>query len=100
MNPIQDKIVKNLELDKLSPSEQEETLLRIGGIIYQNVLGRVMETMEDKDMDEFEKILDNNAKPEEIFAFLRKVNPQFEQIIAEESGKFNSRASDIMSKIG
>ncbi len=100
MNPIQKNIIKDLELDKLSPTEQEETLIRIGGVIYQNVLMRVLDTMEDKDQDEFEKLLDANASPEEIFNFLNSKNKNFEKIITEESNKFNNKASDIMSQIG
>jgi len=100
MNPINEKIIKSLELDKLSEKEQEDTLLRIGGIIYQNVLMRVLDVMEDKDQDEFEKLLDNNGSPEEIFTFLKNKNPNFEQIITEEAMKFKNKASDIMSQIG
>ena len=100
MNPIKDNIIKDLELNKLSPEEQEETLLRVGNIIYQNVLMRVLEVMPDKDQDEFEKILDGNGSAEEIFTFLKNKNPNFEQIIMEESKKFNNHASDIMSQIG
>ncbi|MEI8270404.1 MAG: DUF5663 domain-containing protein [bacterium] len=87
MNPIQNNIIKDLELDKLTPQEQEETLVRIGSVIYQNVLMRVLDTMEDKDQDEFEKLLDNNANSEEIFNFLNSKNKNFEQIISEESNK-------------
>jgi len=100
MNPIQNNIIKDLELDKLTPQEQEEILVRIGSVIYQNVLMRVLDTMEDKDQDEFEKLLDKNASSEEIFNFLNSKNKNFEQIINEESNKFNNKASDIMSQIG
>ena len=100
MNPIKDNIIKSLELDKLSESEKEETLLRIGSIIYQNVLMRVLDVMGDKDQDEFEKLLDNNGSPEEIFTFLKNKNSNLEEIINEEADKFKNKASDIMSQIG
>ena len=100
MNPIEEKITKELELDQLSPTEKEETLLNIGNIIYQEVLMRVLDTMPDADQDEFEKILDNNASPQEIFAFLKEKNPDLEQIITEEATKFKNKASNIMNQIG
>ena len=99
MNPIKENIIKNFELDKLSENEKEEMILKIGSVIYQNVLMRVLETMPDEDQDEFEKILDNDAKPEEIFTFLNNKVPNFEQIINEEAIKLKNKTSDIMGQI-
>ncbi len=100
MNPIQKNITHALDIEGLSPEEQQEIILRVGGIIYQNVLMRVMETMSDTDQDEFEKLLDNNAAPEDVFTFLNEKVPDFEKIIDEEAKKFNDKASHIMSQIG
>lgn len=100
MNPIQKNIESVLELDNLPVEEQQEIMLRIGAIIYQNVLMRVMETMTDGDQNEFEKLLDNNAKPEEIFSFLKNKVQDFEKIINEEATKFKNKSNNIMSQIG
>lgn len=100
MDPIKENIIKDLELDKLSEKEKEDRLIQVGDIIYQNVLMRVIETMSDKDQDEFEKILDNDGKPEDIFTFLNNKVPNFEQIINEEAIKFKNKTSDIMGQIG
>lgn len=100
MNPIQKNIENVLELDELPAKEQQEILLRVGAIIYQNVLMRVMETMTDGDTDEFEKLLDNNAKPEEIFSFLKNKVENFEEVIEEEAKKFKDKTNNIMSQIG
>lgn len=100
MNPIQQNIIGVLELDKLSPEERGETLVRVGALIYQNVLMRVMEMITEADQDEFEKLLDKNARPDEIFIFLKNKVPDFEKIIDEEALKFKNKASNIMDKIG
>ena len=100
MNPIQQNITNVLELDKLSPEEKQETIVRVGALIYQNVLMRVMEMITEADQDEFEKLLDNNAKPEEIFMFLKNKVADFEKIIDEEANKFKNKASSIMDQIG
>ncbi|MDO8659787.1 MAG: DUF5663 domain-containing protein [Candidatus Parcubacteria bacterium] len=100
MNPIQQNITNVLELDKLTPEERQETLIRVGALIYQNVLMRVMEMMTEQNQDEFEKMLDNNAKPEEIFMFLKNKVPDFEKIIDEEANKFKNKANSIMDQIG
>lgn len=100
MNPIQKNIISALELENLPPEERQEIILRVGALIYQNVLMRVMEIMTEKDQDEFEKLLDKNANPEDIFAFLKERVKDFEKIIDEEAVKFKNQASNIMNQIG
>jgi hypothetical protein len=99
-NPIQKNISEIFELDKLLPEEREEFIIRTGAVIYQNVLLRVMETMSEKDQDEFEKILDKNGDPQKIFSFLKEKVKDFEKIIAEEAEKFKNKTSGIMGQIG
>ncbi len=99
-NPIQKNIIEALELESLPPEEMVEILQRIGALIYQNVLMRAMENMKDKDQDEFEKILDDNAEPTEIFSFLKNKVPDFEKMIDEEAEKFKNKATNIMDQIG
>ncbi len=100
MNPIEQNIKNALNLDKLSPQEQQDIILRVGTLIYQNVLMRVMELMNEEQEDEFEKLLDANASPESIFEFLKKAAPSLEIIIGEEAAKFRDRSSNIMNQIG
>lgn len=100
MNPIQKNIISALELENLLPEERQEIILRVGAIIYQNVLMRAMEVMTENDQDEFEKLLDKNANPEDIFSFLKDKVKDFEKIIDEEAIKFKNQASNIMDQIG
>jgi len=100
MNPIKNNIIQALNIENLPETEREDIILRVGTLIYQNVLMRVLETMPDKDQDAFEKMLDNNAQPEEIFAFLKNHVQNFEKIVEEEAIKFKDKASGIMSQIG
>ena len=70
MDPIQQKISQTLDIQNLSPEEQEEILLRSGAIIYQEILMRAMESMGESNQEKFERLLDNNTAPEELFDFL------------------------------
>ena len=100
MNTIQKNISSALEINSLPPEEQQEIILRVGALIYQNVLIRVIEMMTEKDQDEFEKLLDKNANPEDIFSFLKEKIKDLEKIIDEEAIKFKDKASNIMDQIG
>ena len=100
MNPIQQNVIDALEINNLPSEEREEIIVRVGAIIYQNVLVKVMEGMTEKDKADFEKLLDQNAGPEKIFIFLKSKVPNLEQIIIEEATKFKSKTSSIMDQIG
>ena len=100
MTTIQKHIADFLDVDSLLPEEKEEILQRVGMLVYQNVMTRALEIMQDKDQDEFEKILDKNSEPTEIFTFLKEKVPGFEEIIKEEALKFRNKASGIMDQIG
>ncbi len=100
MSTIQKNIASALELENLPPEERQEIILRVGVLIYQNVLMRVMEIMIEKDQDEFEKLLDKNANPEDVFAFLKGKIKDFEKIIDEEAIKFKNKTANIMDQIG
>jgi len=100
MSTIQKNIASALELENLPPEERQEIILRVGVLIYQNVLMRVMEIMTEKDQDEFEKLLDKNANPEDVFAFLKGKIKDFEKIIDEEAIKFKNKTANIMDQIG
>ena len=91
MNPIKNNIIKTLNLDNLPESEKEDIIIRIGSLIYQNVLMRILETMPDEKQDEFEKLLDENSGPEKVFEFLNTNVENFEKIVTEEAEKFRDR---------
>jgi len=100
MNPIKENIIKDLGLESLSEEEREVRLSQVGLLIYQNVLMRIMETMSDENIDEFEKLLDKNAGPSEVFTFLKNKVEDFEKIVSAESEKFRIHTNTIMDKIG
>jgi len=100
MNPLEQNIKNALHIDKLSAEEQQEIIERVGVVIYQNVLMRVLPGMSDEQENEFERLLDANASPEEIFGFLNTNVPNLEQVIQEEAEQFRNKASNIMSQIG
>jgi len=100
MNPIKENIAKILDLEKLSETEREEILMKIGSIIFQNVLMRALETITENEQNEFDAILDKNGSPEEIFQFLSKKISNFDKIVEEEALKFKNKSIDIMGQIG
>lgn len=97
---LQKNIIKDLGLDTLPEKKQEEALLSIGRIIFQSVLIRVMDELDDKGKDEFEKVLTEKPNDEEaIFGFLKKNVANLNKIVNEEVRKFKQESVDFMKKI-
>jgi len=101
MNTIlQKNIIKDLGLDTLSEKEQEQASLSVGKIIFQSVLIRVMEELDDKAKNEFEKILKEKSNDESaILIFLKSKIANLDEIVSEEVAKFKQESVDLMNKI-
>lgn len=97
---LQENIIKDLGIDNLPQKEQEESLLGIGRIIFQSVLIRVMEELDEAGKDEFEKILSEKPNDEEaILNFLHSKLPNLDEVVNEEVAKFKQESVDFMKKI-
>lgn len=97
---LQENIIKNLGLDSLPEKEQEEVLQRIGRIIFQTVLIRVMEYLDEAAKDEFEKILTEKPNDEAaILGFLQAKIPNLDEIVNDEVSKFKQESVDFMKAI-
>ncbi len=99
-NEVKNIIIKSFGIEAASPEVQEELISQIGALIFQGSLMRAMERVEEKDLEKFETILNNNADPDMIFAFLVENIPGFEQIVAEEALAFKEKANQTMANIG
>ena len=97
---LQKNIIKDLGLDTLPEKEQEEALLIIGKIIFQSVLIRTMEELDEKSKNEFEKILSEKPNDEEaILGFLQSKLPNLDEIVNDEVSKFKQESVDFMKAI-
>lgn len=101
MNTILRKnIISDLGLDKLPEKEQEEAFLSIGRIIFQSVLIKIMEELDEKGKNEFEKILSEKPNDEEVILnFLRSKLPNLDEIVNEEVVKFKQESVDFVKKL-
>lgn len=94
---LQTNIVKSLGLDGLPPEKQEKALLKIGEIVFQRVMIRAVEELNEKDRVEFYTVL--NAKTvsqEAVLDFLRIHLPNFDTLLSEEIGGFKKEAVEVM----
>lgn len=98
-NEIRQNIIDLFEIDKMPIDKQEEMIEKIGKIIFQSVLMRILPMMPPEDLEIYNKMMDDNESPEKVFDFLFEKIPNFFGIIAEESENFRKEAGEVLAKI-
>lgn len=100
MNPIlQQNIMKDLGLDALPQDQQEQALQGISKIIFQSVIIKLLEKMNDEDAAEFEKVMEANMDNEEVvLSFLQSKFPDLDNIVSGEIAKFKQEGVDFMKQ--
>lgn len=73
MNNILSKdIIKEWGLENLSPDKQEETVERIGRILYQAILVRSLDILSEQEQEEFDQLLDKDETTPQVALADRK----------------------------
>jgi len=99
-NPLYQNIIKDLGLDTLSAKEQEEVLLKIGKIIFQSILIKVMEELDDNEIDNFTELLEKKPNDEKaILDYLQAKIPNFNEFVNNEVANFKKESVDFMKAI-
>ena len=87
-------------MENLPEADQTEVLLGIGRIIQQNIILRVINELQEKDKDEFDKLLEEKPDDQEaILNFLKSKIPGLDGIVEEEIKNFKEKSTDLMKKI-
>lgn len=97
---MQKTIVDLFELDKMEPEKAIKMLNELGTTILESVLARVLPTLSDTDMAEYEKIVDEEQEPEVLFKFLSEKVPNLDDIIKEESEALRAELQEEFEKAG
>lgn len=95
---IREDIITLFNIKDLPEDKQEETINRIGKIIFQNVLMRALPMLTEEELAKYETLLSANATPEELMNFFGEKIPNFLEIIKEESINFRDQAAEMFSK--
>jgi len=99
-NILRQNIIKDLGLDTLSEKEQEEALLKIGKIIFQSILIKVIEELDDNEIDNFTELLEKNPNDEKVILdFLQAKVPNFNELVNNEVANFKKESMDFMKEI-
>ncbi|OGI73536.1 hypothetical protein A3D42_02565 [Candidatus Nomurabacteria bacterium RIFCSPHIGHO2_02_FULL_41_18] len=93
---FRENIINLFQIDKLPEDKQEETINRIGKLIFQAVLLRVLPLMEEAEVEEYNKLIEGGATPEAVLDFFFGKVPGFLDIIAEETENFRKESAQAL----
>jgi hypothetical protein len=96
---IKKNIIELFEINKLPEDKQEETISRIGKIIFQSVLVRVLPVLNEEELAQYEKLVETGVEPDVLLDFLFEKIPNFLEIVAQESENFRKESAEVLSQI-
>lgn len=73
-----------LQMDEMSEVQREVFLEKVGGIIIEASVGKLLMSLEVEKADELEKYLKTILPDEDVFAFLLRKYPDFQSIVEGE----------------
>mgnify|MGYP000854610944 CR=1 FL=1 len=85
MKYLPDDIIKEWGLENLSSEEQVSAIEKINQILFQAILSRSLDLLQESEVDELEKIMEmDETTPEIILQFLYQKIPNLEKVRVEE----------------
>ena len=93
-------LFEKLEWGNLPQDKQEYLIERTGGVIFQKIMSRFIEVLDNNDKDEIEQILSEDpVDDKKLLKFIQEKIPNSDALIQEETSAFLKEADDIMSQI-
>jgi hypothetical protein len=95
---LKKNIIISIGLDPaiMTTEEIDQMVEKVGTLIYQRILLRVMDTLLESDATELETMMDRGADGEKVGAYLKSKIPNFDQIQKEETEKFVKESKEAM----
>jgi hypothetical protein len=98
-NEVRQNIINLFEIEKLPENKQEETISKIGQIIFQSVLMRILPLLEEDDLAAYDKLIEEKAMPDAVLEFFFDKVPSFLDIVAEESENLRKESAEVLKQI-
>lgn len=97
LKKMEQDMIEKLGLNKLPEDKKMEVVLNIGKIIQQNIVLRVINELDEKGKDDFDKLLGETNDQEKILEFLKEKISNLDGIINEEIEKIKKEGMDLLN---
>ena len=95
---MRQKIAQDFGFADLPPLEQERMIEKVGNLLFESVLERSFDHLNDKDLLDYEQMLEKSgAGYENIMTFFKERIKNFSEIVSEELGRLKKTSSTLMA---
>lgn len=92
------KIIKDFGLESMDSREQERMIEKIGNLLFESVIERAVDVMDEEAMNGFSEAIDNaGSDSQKIISFLKSKVPGFDKIVSEELSRLKRATSGIFA---
>lgn len=87
-NQIQQTIIDELGLSDLPQEKKDALLTKMMEVVLQRIFLETMEKLSEADQEAYSKMIDADATPEELDAFIKQKINGYDQMVADIIGNF------------
>jgi hypothetical protein len=91
------KIADLLQIDAMPEAQQAAFFERVGAVVLESALNRLLMSLTEDKAAELELYLDTHDDSIDLFTYLTERYPMFEEYIEEEAQALQQEILDIMS---
>ena len=92
------KIVQDFGLGSMSGQEQEKMIEKIGNLLFESVVERAIDKMDEPTMQDFDKTLNEAGNDyQKVISFLKDRVPGFSTLVSEELSRLKRATSGIFA---
>jgi hypothetical protein len=92
------KIAEDFGLGNMDSREQERMIEKIGNLLFESVVERAVDIMDDSAMNDFEDTIANAGSDyQKVISFLKSRVPSFDKIVSEELSRLKRATSGIFT---
>ena len=92
------KIVEDFGLSAMEISEQENMIEKIGNLLFESVVERAVDEMDEETMNDFDETIGNAGSDyQKVISFLKERVSGFDKIVSEELSRLKRATAGIFA---
>lgn len=84
-----------LKVEKMPENDREAFLERIGNLIIDSSVARLLVSLDDGQVNKLEMYLENVSPEDDVFAYLLRTYPDFQPIVEKEIAALKTEALEV-----
>lgn len=92
------KIIEDFGLGAMNSREQEEMIEKIGNLLFESVVERAVDVMDEEMMNEFDKEVEiAGSDYQKIISFMKSRVPGFDEIVSQELSRLKRATTSVFA---